>query len=81
MICQSLRCRQVEGRCKTMRRTDDSVPGTQLHQVFAQRADLSGSESGAGGAQMLFLIEHLDGGEQTAQRLSTSNCITRSTTW
>ena|ERR1700730_9305744 len=39
-------------------------PGAELHQMFAQGADLGGSEGGTRGAQAQLLVEHIGGGAQ-----------------
>src|SRR3989442_9115519 len=44
-------------------------PGTELHEVFAQRVDLSGSEGGARGPQAQLLIEHVGGGGEESPQL------------
>ncbi len=43
-------------------------PGTELHQMFAQCADLGRSEGGARGSQVQLLVEHVGrSGQQAAQ--------------
>lgn len=43
-------------------------PGAELHQMFAQAADLGRSEGGARGLQAQLLVEHIGrGGQQSAQ--------------
>jgi hypothetical protein len=43
-------------------------PGAELHQMFAQGADLGRAEGGARGAQAQLLVEHVGrGGQQSAQ--------------
>ena len=69
IICQSWRCKEVAGRCKTMRRTDDSSQAPSLYQVFAQGADLSGSECGPGSSQTQVLVEDVGGGAQQPAQL------------
>src|SRR5665213_2970229 len=44
-------------------------PGAELHEVFAQGADLSGSEGGVGGPQTQLLVEHVGGGAQQPPQL------------
>ena len=44
-------------------------PGAEFHEVFAQGADLSGSEGGARGPQTQFLVEHVGGGAQKGAQL------------
>jgi hypothetical protein len=44
-------------------------PGAEFHEVFAQGADLSGSEGGARGPQTQLLVEHVGGGAQKAAQL------------
>ena len=44
-------------------------PGTQLEQVFAQRADLGGSEGGARGTQTQLLVQHIGGGAEQPPQL------------
>jgi hypothetical protein len=44
-------------------------PGAELHEMFAQGADLGGSEGGARSAQSQFLVEHVGGGGQKSAQL------------
>ena len=44
-------------------------PGAELHEVFAQGADLGGSEGGARGPQSQLLVEHVGGGGQKSAQL------------
>src|SRR5450631_266503 len=44
-------------------------PGAEFQEVFAQGADLGGSEGGARGAQTQFLVEHVGGGAQQTPQL------------
>src|ERR1019366_4754163 len=44
-------------------------PGAELHEVFAQDADLGGSEGRPRGSQTKFLVEHVRGGAQQPPQL------------
>ena len=44
-------------------------PGAKSHQVFAQGADLSGSECGPGSSQTQVLVEDVGGGAQQPAQL------------
>ena len=44
-------------------------PCAEFHQVFAQGADLGGSQGRAGGPQTQLLVEHVGGGAQQAAQL------------
>jgi hypothetical protein len=44
-------------------------PGAELHEVFAQGADLGGSEGSARGSQTQLLVKHVSGGAQKAPQL------------
>ena len=44
-------------------------PGTEFYEVFAQCADLGGSEGGARGPQSQLLVEHVGGGGQKTAQL------------
>ncbi len=44
-------------------------PGAEFHEVFAQSADLRGTEGGPGSPQSQFLIEHVGGGAQEPAQL------------
>lgn len=67
MICQSLRCKQVAGRCGTMRRTESSNQAPSF--IRCSRRVLSGSEGGPGDSQTQFLVEHVGSGAQQSPPL------------